>query len=115
MEASAKGITPIEVMLDNMRFFYNELRDLSEQLSKLPRPLLDSVPQLNELLGKVLQARELAEDAAVDAAPYIHPRLATISHELLNPPDERDPAQLTDQQLLAIIQGDGGEGAPEAA
>lgn len=48
--AIAEGITPLEVMLNTMRKFYDE--------------------------GEFLQASTIAKDAA----PYIHPRLQTIEH-----------------------------------
>jgi hypothetical protein len=48
IEAIERGITPLEVMLDNMRFYVNE--------------------------GN----RDKASLIAKDAAPYIHPRLTTV-------------------------------------
>lgn len=78
-EAIAKGITPIEVMLDNMRFYYEKADVLltaivagvkGEGKSKKP-PM-----ELLEMMKEMGSFRDKAQACAVDAGPYVHPRLS---------------------------------------
>lgn len=107
-----QGTTPIEVLLGNMRFYWNNLVPLMERLKALVEEhpnILAAVPQLDDLLGKILEARKLADESAAKAAPYCHPKLANITVEALAPDGQNLPA-MTDDQLLEIIAR---EGAPE--
>jgi hypothetical protein len=76
-EAIEKGITPLEVMLNNMRFYVDEADKL------LAKILLGkkSTPELVKALKDLISFRSQAQSCAVDAAPYVHSRLAhqTIS------------------------------------
>ena len=76
--AAAEGITPLEVMLEDMRAKY-AAGDL-----------------------------EAAADRARDCAPYMHPRLSSISADHRRITSIR---QLTDDELLAIVAGGSGEPA----
>lgn len=75
-KAAAEGITPLEVMLDNMRFAHSESSSLLAKLLENPQVVPDDFNSLKELL----RFRGMAQEAAKDAAPYIHPRLAAIEH-----------------------------------
>jgi hypothetical protein len=66
-EAAKLGITPLEVMLANMRYYWVE--------------------------GN----RELAQSAACDAAPFMHPRLVAANVAV------RRPDELSDDELIAAI------------
>lgn len=68
--AAAEGVTPLEIMLDNARFFY----DLA--LTTKPDKKLTAA----EALTIVTSGRRAAQDAARDCAPYMHPRLAAVEH-----------------------------------
>ena len=57
-EAAADGITPIEVMLTQMRSYWADGTD---------------------------EARAKACDIAKDAAPYLHPRLSAVDNTLKDP------------------------------
>lgn len=73
-KAAEEGITPLEVMLDNMRFAYQEAGGL---LAKL----LDSgasTPEDFDSLKELLKYRGMAQEAAKDAAPYIHAKLSSV-------------------------------------
>lgn len=75
-KAAEMGITPLEVMLENMRFAHQEAAGILGRL-------LDSdaeVPEGFDSLKELLRYRSMAQDAAKDAAPYVHPRLAAIEH-----------------------------------
>lgn len=75
--ASDDGLTPLEVMVDNMRVAHTRAMDL-EALAQLPADADKGSPDWR--LAQAVEARKIAQDAAKDAAPYIHPRLATIEH-----------------------------------
>lgn len=76
-KAISEGLTPLEVMLDNMRFAHqganNCLAKLIEQNEQTPLEKFDAYKEM-------LRLRGLAQEAAKDAAPYMHPRLASVEH-----------------------------------
>lgn len=60
------GPTPLDVLLDGMRFHH-----------KVARMALEAEPIEAKVVALALkEAREFARDAA----PYVHPRLATVEH-----------------------------------
>lgn len=59
-QAAAEGITPLEVMVRTMRLLWTKATEKADQLN-------------------VELARQAAEVAAI-AAPYMHPRLASVEH-----------------------------------
>lgn len=89
--AAAEGMTPLEVMLDNMRHFQKVARDAEATLEGLTAEEFtgkvgeDATPeqQFKFLMAQVKQTfglRLSAQDCARDAAPYMHPKLASIEH-----------------------------------
>lgn len=68
--ATAEGVTPLEVMLDAMRFHYAMAQH--------------EIAKAKEVNGEVISADLICEalaaarEAAKDAAPYVHPRLSNI-------------------------------------
>jgi hypothetical protein len=88
-KALADGITPLEVMLDNMRHFRQVALDAEAILAGLTaeeftgRSDLKPEEQFKLLLAEVKKAagfRQMAQDCATDAAPYSHHRLTAIEH-----------------------------------
>jgi hypothetical protein len=89
--ALATGMSPLEVMLENMRHFQQVALDAeatlegltaSEFSEQVPR---DASPeeQFKFLLAQVKKTagfRSMAQECARDAAPYIHPKLSAVSH-----------------------------------
>lgn len=68
-KAAEQGITPLEVLLDGMRHYYNLA--ITDPLGFVIDPADKS--------GKILHTyRSMAKDYAVAAAPYIHPKLASL-------------------------------------
>lgn len=68
------GITPLEVMLDNMRFYHSEgARKLAEVL--LPESQMAKEAQI-EGIKALFELRAKAGEAAKDAAGYCHPRMS---------------------------------------
>ena len=90
-KAIAEGTTPLEIMLQNMAHFQQVAIDAESTLDGLSASEFsvqvpgDASPeeQFKFLLAQVKKTagfRQLAQDAARDAAPYIHPKLASIEH-----------------------------------
>lgn len=90
-KAAATGQTPLEVMLDNMRHFQRVALEAEATLEGLTAAEFstqvpkDASPeeQFKFLLAQVKKTasfRQAAQDAARDASPYIHARLAAIEH-----------------------------------
>lgn len=89
--ALATGMSPLDVMLDNMRHFQQVALDAEATLEGLTaEEFSETVPgnaspeeQFKFLLAQVKKTagfRQMAQDAARDAAPYIHPKLASVEH-----------------------------------
>lgn len=76
-DAIAAGITPLEVMLENMRF-YHEKADVLQTavVAKVSKKKLSDEEAMKLLLEfQDMGANRLkAQACAVDAAPYCHPR-----------------------------------------
>lgn len=64
-QAISEGITPLEVMLHNMREMHKAACNPTDGFSVLEQ----------------IAARGAAVDAAHKAAPFVHPRLANIEHK----------------------------------
>lgn len=90
-KAAAQGVTPLEVLLDNMRFYHDKAAET------LAAYALDGVPALPEdpenpkespddrrrrevvsAIKEICGLRKMAGEAAGQAAPYIHPRRSPI-------------------------------------
>ena len=87
--ALAEGMSPLDVMLDNMRHFQQVALDAEATLDGLTADeFSEQVPddaspeeQFKFLLAQVKKTvvlRQAAQDAARDAAPYIHPKLTAV-------------------------------------
>jgi hypothetical protein len=86
----AKGVKlPIDVMMENMLFWYSNAEAVTRNLNELSAKITASDLQrrnskyklLIDLLEKLNEYRDKAESCAVDAASYFHPRLAAIQHQ----------------------------------
>lgn len=75
-KAAAAGITPLEVMLENMDFAHSKASLLLQGLLEGGAEVPEGFDQFKELL----RFRGIAQECAKDAAPYIHPKLAAIEH-----------------------------------
>lgn len=78
--AAAAGITPVEVMLANMRFYWAQ------------------------------GDRKAAEESALNAAPFIHPKLSSIDGRI----DNRVTISEMSESELHRIAGNGSAGAAAA-
>jgi len=87
--AVATGKTPLEIMLANMTHFQQVALDAEAMLEGLTaeefagQVAQDATPedQFKYLLAQVKKTvglRQAAQDAARDAAPYVHPKLSSV-------------------------------------
>jgi hypothetical protein len=92
-QASENGLTPLAVMQDNMTFWHEQALHLGEKLQSLVVNV-DDPSQLDaamKLLRQFLEARKNSEACAVDAAPYFHPKLASV---VVKKNDENEPRRV---------------------
>jgi hypothetical protein len=59
---AAEGMTPLDLMIANMRWAYEQARNESDP-------------------AVALRLRTFAQSCASDAGPYVHPKLATLTHK----------------------------------
>jgi hypothetical protein len=96
-EVAASGVTPLEVMLANMRFHHRQAEELLELLSAAESPEAKI-----QILGEASRHRQMAQDCAKDAANYVHPKLASIQHG----EDPDHPLKsVTDADRLQVMLG----------
>lgn len=102
------GKTPLEVMLENMRHFQRVAIDAETTLEGLTASeFSEQFPanafpeeQFKFLLAQVKNTagfRQAAQDAARDAAPYIHPKLTAVEHT----GKDGGPIEITRIELVA--------------
>jgi hypothetical protein len=79
----ATGLTPKEVMIDNMRYAYAQAQKAEAQLEI---GLLEGIKTadvafdvLLDAVKKVVNFRQVAQECAADVAPYVHSRLAAVT------------------------------------
>ena len=91
-KAIGDGLTPLEVMLDNMRFYQAEAERLTEQLHA--ESARHGEVAVNGSRGKshagiteMMELRKRAVDAAARAAPYVHPRMGYAASDEVSDPD----------------------------
>lgn len=104
--AAAEGKTPLEVLLENMRHFQKVAHDAEAVIEAMTEDAVTALGESHEerfkaLLAKVKAAaglRQLANEAAKDAAPFMHARLASIelSGEFTTTKVIRTPAPTSD-------------------
>lgn len=115
-KASATGMSPLEVMLENMRHFQQVAKDAEATLEGLTAEEFsqqvpaDATPeeQFKFLLAQVKKTaglRQAAQDAARDAAPYIHPKLSAVQHTGKGggPIQTIDVTKLSDDALAELL------------
>lgn len=105
-KAAAEGKTPLEVLLENMRHFQKVAHDAEAVIEAMGEDQVRSLgdsheEQFKALLAKVKQAaglRVLANEAAKDAAPFVHARLSAveISGEIVTSKVIRTPQVASD-------------------
>lgn len=84
---TASGATPLDIMIKNMRIA-DAMADAAEKaaitFAREALSQLDGQELLNALIAegkKIIGLRSFAQDCARDAAPYVHPKLAQLTHK----------------------------------
>jgi hypothetical protein len=112
--AIGDGLTPLEVMLDAMRFYHEEAGKALEQL------LADGAPTTTEgnevlhagiieAMKHVLNLRAEAVEAAKAAAPYVHPRIGYAGEDKADDDFVPLAERLAHYQLRDDIEAAGGK------
>lgn len=89
--ALTEGKTPLDVMLDNMRHFQQAALDAeatlegltAEEFAGASAAPMTPEEQFKALLAQVKKTagfRQIAQECARDAAPFVHPKLAAVEH-----------------------------------
>lgn len=85
-KAIQEGVHPLEVMLDNMRFYHQKADVL--QVAILDKVTAKGVLKGEDAMKMLEEFKELgefrmkAQSCAVDAAPYVHPKLSATSADV---------------------------------
>jgi hypothetical protein len=96
-EVAASGVTPLEVMLANMRLYHRQAEELLELLNAAESPEAKI-----QILGEASRCRQMAQKCATDAANYVHPKFASIQHG----EDPDNPLKsVTDADRLQVMLG----------
>lgn len=101
--AAVEGVKPIDVMLGNMRYYHERAEDFDKKLEEVATLLTpqqiaaggESVMEVLKLVNQIGQFRMKAQECAVDAAPYIHPRLTAIAMKLDHGDSKKPPLEIT--------------------
>ena len=79
--AAAEGVMPLDVMLDNMKFYHERAGDLLEKVEVLFKDgTQEDGVQAALILKGLMDNRQAAQVAARDAAPYCHSRFSSVEH-----------------------------------
>lgn len=92
-----QGKVPLRVMINNMLYYDEQAVYLEEQFSEAMADHVKSFSEKGfikalELLAQVSDARMKSQKCAVDAAPFLHPRLSQISMDVTRVDTPRDLA-----------------------
>lgn len=111
-EALVSGCSPLEVMLNNMRFFHEKADVLQTAVvTKLSKKSLKSeeAMELLEEFKELGENRMKAQSCAVDAAPFVHARLSatTVDATVTHKHEEVEKAfKVIEQSMNAQIYGE---------
>lgn len=81
---------PLKIMLDNMMFWHNQSEALAGQIQASLEEMRagaaseELIQKFEKSMKHFVDARQNAQSCAVDAAPYVHPKLASVTHKADN-------------------------------
>lgn len=86
-ELTKDGETPLDVMVENMLFWHRSAQSMGERIQQLleavdgetTEQLAERTRDASKVMEKFMLAQENSQRCAVDAAPYMHPRLQSIA------------------------------------
>lgn len=76
---AATGITPLELMIEHMRELWGTADQLAKKAQKLAKTADDNAKEVGKLESKAGSLRAQAATVAKEAAPYVHPKLSSIT------------------------------------
>lgn len=88
-KATENGITPMEVLLNDMRFFYN-----LSQNKMMEAQSFEPGKEQAKAFRAALSLKDIARNCAIAAAPYVHPKLSSIQANVVIADHERALAEL---------------------
>lgn len=102
-QARDAGVTPIDVMLGNMRYYHDRAEDFDKKLEQIAEVMTpqqiaaggEQVMNVLRLVAKIGEFRMKAQECAVDAAPYVHPRLAALAIKVESGNSKRPSTEIT--------------------
>lgn len=111
------GLSPLEVMLDNMRHFHKVARDAEAILEGLTAEQftgeeVDPAEQFKLLLAEVKKAaglRQMAQSCAADAARYLHGPMAAQQPQRADPEFVPLPERIKEYAREKAINASGGK------
>jgi hypothetical protein len=104
-QLSENGLTPLEIMIDNMRHFMVQARQAEAAIGTVGADADEACERQLAAVKQAVDYRMMAQQCAQEAAPYIHPRLSAIGMEVKH---ERFD-EMSDEELLAEIIRESGE------
>lgn len=106
-QVASSGATPLDVMLENMRFAHEQAAEVLGKIMTLEPPAEgEASGEGIDAFRELLRFRQIAEDCAKDAAPYVHPRLASVEHK----GNKDNPIALLLQSIDGTTRGLPGKG-----
>lgn len=112
-KAAEEGVKPIDVMLGNMRYFWERADGFEKKLEEVAKIMTpeqiakggEEVMNLLTLIKDIGSFRSKAQECAVDAAPYVHPRLTAVAVKI-DAGDSKKPMLGFDQQNTPMMAAD---------
>ena len=103
-ELAAKNETPLDVMITNMMWWHKKAEKLGKQIEKMVADMNDPEERAEALdtIKSFIHCREHSQKCAVDAAPYVHPRLQAIA---VQTNAKRSIDDFSDEELLPLVEG----------
>lgn len=88
--AKKNGTLPLDVMIENMLFWWDKAKFYEEKLNTLVVTETDekSRAEARKLVQNFLEAREKSQVCAVEAAPYFHAKLHSVASNVPLTPAE---------------------------
>lgn len=77
-----EGMTPLEVMVNHMRFAFDEAEAVYSRLQTIEPDTTLTESERLLLQDEFILYRNMAHQAAKDAAPYMHPKLTAMSAQI---------------------------------
>ncbi len=100
------GQTPKQVMLENMLYWHKRTEAAEKAIMEMLKAQdlsYEDRMRLLKLLETHVNARDKSQKCAVDAAPYCHAKLASLTLTPEKPKDERPAVSMTDEELVEIV------------